>query len=201
MAHTGPVPDSNDKTLAESASTWMQVVFGGLGVCIAIVALVIAYFAWVQPHSPDGDSGPAGPAPAATSKPVTREDASGTAVALGGLTPSIGAGNVRRAGDDLVIPCASGQSDDRLRKIEYDLRNIYTGMETEVHVSKARDDDTPLQLKIVSDGAEDANKILKKGDVTRLSVTLVGRKKMRLQLTCEFSDGELTLGSPKLIHP
>jgi hypothetical protein len=208
MVHTGPMPDSKDKTLAESASPWMQVVFGGLGVCIAIVALVIAYFAWVQPQSPNNnDEDPAdpppGPAATATTRtdvPVTAAPSTAAGVSLSELTPTVGAGNVRRSGDDLVIHCATGQSDDRLRKVEYDLLGRYTGMDAELRVSKARDSDTPLQLKVFADGPEAANKVVTKGKTTRLSISLEGRQKVQVQLTCQFPDGEITLGSPKLIH-
>lgn len=197
MVHTGRVSNSNDKSLMDSASTWMQVVFGGLGVCVAIVALVIAYFAWVQPHSPDT---PDPPAPGPTKGPPTRQDLAAESVALSTLTPTVGVGNVSRSGDDLVIHCASGESTDRFQKIEYDLLGRYTTLEVEVRVSKARDNDTPLQLEILADRSSAANRILKKPDVTRLSVPLAGRQTMQVQLTCQFSDGEITLSGPKLIH-
>ena len=56
---------AKESAVAETASTWMQVVFGGLGLSVAIVGAIIAYFAWVQPHSPNDDNA-APPAPDGT---------------------------------------------------------------------------------------------------------------------------------------
>jgi hypothetical protein len=208
MVHTGRVPDTKDRTLAESASTWMQVVFGGLGVSVAIVALVIAYVAWVQPHSSDGDgdrADPAGPVATGTvatgnGAPSTPAPAAAATVALRELTPTVGAGHVRTAGDDLVMRCATGGSSDRQRTVEYDLLGRYTAMEAGVRVSKARDNDTPLQIRIFADGRETATRTVTKATDTRLSIPLGGMQKMRLRLTCQFPDGEITLADPKLIH-
>jgi hypothetical protein len=203
MVHTGRVPDSDGKTLAESASTWMQVVFGGIAVILAVVGLVIAYFAWVQPHSPDGRADkPAAdnlpPQVTTTTGTATAPTAAAAGTALGKLTATVGTSNIKRDGDDLVIGCATGQSTDRQRVVEFDLLGRYAGLETEVRVSKARDTETPLQLKIFADGPEIANRAFTKAGATRLSVPLTGAQKMRLQLTCQFPDGEITLGDPTL---
>jgi hypothetical protein len=181
----------------------MQVVFGGIAVTIGIVALVIAYFAWVQPHSPDGT---AAPPPAGTSTttangttatvPPATVAAAGTALAT--LTPIVGTSNVQRSDDDLMIHCATGQSTDRQRIVEYDVLGRYAALETELRVSKARDDETPLQVKVFADGLEVTNRALTKASTTRTSVPLSGVQKVRLQLTCQFPDGELTLGDPTL---
>jgi hypothetical protein len=207
MVHTGRMPDSNGRTLADSASTWMQVVFGGLGVSIAIVAVVIAYFAWVQPHSPDGGDGAnppdvAKPGPGATTTGVPPPTAPATAdvVALGELTPTVGAGNLRRSGADLVMRCATGQSSDRERIVEFDLLGRYTALAAELRVSKARDADTRLQLKILADGPQVADHQLTKVNPTPLSIPLDGKQKLRFQLTCQFPDGEITLASARLTH-
>jgi hypothetical protein len=201
------MPETRGKTLAESASTWLQVVFAGLGVTIALVAAVIAYFAWVQPHSPDGDEVAAPPDPAATATGPGRTTPLPTTVAptaagvaLGELPPTVGATYIRRSGADLVMPCATGQTGDRQRIVEYDVLGRYTALDAELRVSKARDRDTPLQIKIFADGPEVANQIVTKGVTTRLSVVLDGRQTMRVQLTCQSPDGEITLGNPRLIR-
>lgn len=215
MVHTGRVSDSKGRSAADAASTWMQVVFGGLGVSVALVALVIAYFAWVQPHSPDDGGRAAPPVPATAAGPATTAAgpattaataappgtaATAATVALGDLTPTVGAGNIRRSGGDLVMPCATGQSTDRQRIVEWDVLGRYTAMEAEVRVSKARDGDTPLQIKVFTDGPQAGNEVVTKGRTTRLSIPLDGREKMRIQLTCQFPDGEITLGNPALTH-
>lgn len=187
------VPYSDGKTLADRASSWMQVVFSGLGVTIAMVAAVIAYFAWVQPQAAGDGDGPTMPA-------VVPTAGAGMRVALGELTPAVGAGNIRRSGDDLVIHCATGQSSDRERVVEYDLLGRYTAMEAELRVVTARDTDTRLQLRIVADGPEIAAHTLTKGKPARLNIALTGKQKMRFQLSCQFADGEMTLGDVKLIH-
>ncbi|WP_212986277.1 hypothetical protein [Actinoplanes auranticolor] len=200
--------NAEGKSPAEAASAWMQVVFGGMGVTIALVALVIAYFAWVQPHSPVGESkaGPAPPAPAArtatTTGPPAAVDPAVTAapVPLVRLTPTVGADNVRPAGDDLVIHCATGQTSDRRRVVEYDLLGRYTALRAELRVSKARDDDTPLQLKVFADDAVAANQVVTKGKSAPMRIPLDGKQKMRVQLTCQFPDGEIRLGNPGLDH-
>jgi hypothetical protein len=205
------VPNSESKSLAESASTWMQVVFGGLGVAIALVALVIAYFAWVQPHSPadDNKAEPAPPAPvtkAATPETAgpTADTAGPTAAAAGvplvRLTPTVGAGNVRQADDDLVIHCATGQTSDRQRVVEYDVLGRYTALKAELRVSRARDGDTPLQLKVFTDDAIAANQVVTKGKSAPMRIPLDGKQKMRVQLTCQFPDGEIKLDNPELDH-
>ena len=83
---------AKDSVLAESASTWMQVVFGGLGLSVAIVGAVIAYFAWVQPHSSsDGEPSGAKPAgPAAALSGSATADGAVKAVPLGNVEASIG---------------------------------------------------------------------------------------------------------------
>jgi hypothetical protein len=199
------VPNSESKSLAESASTWMQVVFGGLGVAIALVALVIAYFAWVQPHSPAADDNKAEPAPPApVTKAATPETAgptsAGAAVPLVRLTPTVGAGNVRPADDDLVIHCATGETSDRQRVVEYDLLGRYAALKAELRVSRARDGDTPLQLKVFTDDAIAANQVVTKGRSAPMRIPLDGKQKMRVQLTCQFPDGEIKLDNPELDH-
>lgn len=208
MGHTGWVPNSEGRSLAESASTWMQVVFGGLGVAIALVALVIAYFAWVQPHSPDSDDNKSDPMPsvaAGTARSVTgtpppAASATVNGVPLGQLTPSIGAANVSLTGDDLVIHCATGQTSDRQRVVQYDLLGRYTSLAAELVVAKARDGDTPLQLKVFTDDTEAANQVVTKGKSIRLRFSLEGRQTMRIRLTCQFPDGEIRLKNPRIAH-
>ena len=205
MVHTGRVPYSQGKTLADQASSWMQVMFGGLGVSVAIVAAVIAYFAWVQPQSPAGDgqgharsAGSATPAPTPPTVPANSDAAA--QIALHEFTPMVGAGTIRRSGDDLVMRCATGQSTDLLRIAEYDLLGRYQALEAELRVLTARDADTPLQLRIIADGPEIANHVLTKGGTAKLNVPLTGKQRMRFQLSCQFADGEMTLKNPKLIH-
>ncbi|MEU8230536.1 hypothetical protein AB0C12_13160 [Actinoplanes sp. NPDC048967] len=199
------MPNSESKSLAESASTWMQVVFGGLGVAIALVALVIAYFAWVQPHSPAADDDKAEPAPPAPVTGTTTPETAGPTTAAAGvplvrLTPAVGAGNVRPADDDLVIHCATGQTSDRQRVVEYDLLGRYTALNAELRVSRARDGDTPLQLKVFTDDAIAANQVVTKGKSAPMRIPLDGKQKMRVQLTCQFPDGEIKLDNPELDH-
>jgi hypothetical protein len=202
QVHTGAVPDSEGKTLADVASTWMQVVFGALGVGIAIVGLVIAYFAWIQPHSPDGGNQAGPPVSATTTGTAPASPANRISgkiqVALAELAPSFGGANIHRSGGDLTLPCASGESNDLLRTVEYDLLGRYSTIDGELRVSKARDADTALQIKVFADGQEAAKYILTKGKSIRLKVPIVGRQQMRVELTCQFPDGEITLGNPTL---
>lgn len=197
---------AKDSAVAESASTWMQVVFGGLGLSVAIVGAVIAYFAWVQPHSPADDKGSSGPATAGPAVPTTTTATATAAlpsrqVPLGGLAASTGGGNVRPDGSDLVMACASGQSTDRQRTIEYDLLGNYAALSADLTVPKARDGDTPLQLAVFADDRGAGTYTLKKdGTVRRLDVQLAGTARLRIQLTCQFPDGEVRLGNPLLTH-
>ena len=211
MVQTDPVPDSERKSLAESASTWMQVVFGGLSVAIAIVALVIAYFAWVEPHSPDDDTGRTQRAPAATTTSTTGTTATSTIstpqptvdrrrVALTDLIPSVGGTNVRRAGSDLMMPCASGETSDRHRTVEYDLADRYVAMVAKLTVTKAADPDAQLQLKVFTDELTAANVILTKGKSADVEVALDGKKSLKIQLTCQSPNSEMTIGAPSLTH-
>lgn len=199
---------AKDSAVAESASTWMQVVFGGLGLSVAVVGAVIAYLAWVQPHSPaDDNNGGSRPATAGPAVSVTTTAATATTappprqVPLGGLTATTGGGNVRPDRSDLVMACASGQSDDRQRTIEYDLLGNYAALSADLTVSKARDSDTPLQLAVFADDRGAGTYTLKKdGAARRLDVQLVGAARLRIQLTCQFPDGEVRLGNPLLTH-
>ena len=210
MVQTDPVPDSERKSLAESASTWMQVVFGGLSVAIAIVALVIAYFAWVKPHSPDDDAGRTERAPAAATTTTGTTATSTVAtpqptvdrrtVALMDLIPSVGGTNVRRAGSDLMMPCASGETSDRHRTVEYDLADRYVAMVAKLTVAKATDPDAQLQLKVFTDELTAANVILTKGKSADVEVALDGKKSLKIQLTCQSPNSEMTIGAPSLTH-
>ena len=175
----------------------MQVIFGGIGVVVAIVAAVIAYFAWVQPHSPAPETGGV-VAPRDSATPATVHG--GDQVPLTTLQPSLGAVNVRRSGADLALGCATGENDDRQRAVEYDLLARYTALSAQLRVSKARDADTPMQVKVFLDGREAAFRTLKRSTTDMLSVPLDGAAKLRIQLTCQFADGELTLGTPRLTH-
>jgi hypothetical protein len=192
---------AKESAVAETASTWMQVVFGGLGLSVAIVGAIIAYFAWVQPHSPNDDN--AAPEPGGTTTSTTRptEAANAKQVALGGLTASTGGGNFRPDGAALAMACASGQSTDRQRSIEYDLLGNYTALGADLTVSKARDGDTPLQVSVFADDRGVGTYTVKKdGTSRRLDVPLAGVGRLRIQLTCQFPDGEVRFGDPLLTH-
>ena len=210
------MPMAKESALAESASTWMQVVFGGLGLSVAIVGAIIAYFAWVQPHSsadepaaisgtaaaPNGTgpngTGPngAGPANSSVAAPV----APSRQIALGSLEATTGGRNVHSAGADLTMPCASGQSTDRQRTVEYDLSGHYTALAAGLTVTKAHDADTVFQVAVfVDDRQVDAHNLTKGGDV-RLDVPLTGGSHLRLQLICQLPDGEVRFDAPTLTH-
>jgi hypothetical protein len=202
-----PLTTKTPPTGASDAATWMQVVFGGIGVTVAIVAAVLAYFAWVQPHSPDTPAPIAQPgtatdvttatsaAPAATVRATSARRTS-----LGRMTPDAGGSNVRAAGGDLTMPCASGQSDDRQRTVEYDLRARYTTLEADLRVSRAPDEDSRLQIKIFADDREVANHTLATGKADPLKVPVDGAGRMRIQLICESPESEIKFGNPTLIH-
>ncbi|GAA0582315.1 hypothetical protein GCM10010172_79270 [Paractinoplanes ferrugineus] len=214
--------------VAADAATWMQVVFGGAGVAIALVAAVFAYFAWVQPHAPDeptpgpvgttGAVATTGSAPTATTGPATTGPATtrpavtgpattgatqatgGRQVPLGRLAPSAGGANIHPAGGDLVMPCASGQATDRQRTVEYDLAGRYTGVTARLRVSKAPDTDSLLQVKVFSDGKEVANQNVTGAASVPLSSQFSGTTTMRIQLTCQSPDSEITFENPTLSH-
>jgi hypothetical protein len=196
-----------ESAVAESASTWMQVVFGGAGLSVAIVGLVIAYFAWVQPHSAGDDPGddkPAAAPGAATSAAKTTTSATTAPpkqVPLSSLAATTGGSNLRPAGNDLTMACASGESDDRQRSVEYDLLGNYARLNADLTVPKARDGDTPLQVAVFADDRGAGTYTLKKdGGSRRLDMPLTGVGRLRLQLTCQFPDGEVRLGNPLLTH-
>jgi hypothetical protein len=207
MIHTDQIPDSEHQSPVDSASTWMQVVFGGLSVTIAIVALVIGYFAWLEPHSPDDNTGQATNATAATSStgagkvPAPVEPTvDGRRVPLADLTPSVGGSNLRRSGSDLTMPCASGEAADRHRAVEYDLAGRYLAMAGELTVSKAPDPDSSLQMKIFIDGRQAEDVILTEGKPATVDVRLAGVQNLRMQLTCQSRDSAMTIGAPSLTH-
>ncbi|HEX5204955.1 MAG TPA: hypothetical protein VFW27_33975 [Actinoplanes sp.] len=212
-------PPAEHAAAAADAASWMQVALGAIGVVVAIVAAVFAYFAWIQPHSSEetgrppaaantagantggantgdantgdaiGDAGSGGPAAAG-----------GERVPLSRLRPVAGAAYIHAGAGNLTMPCASGQSSDRQRTVEYDLLNRYTSLATNLTVSKAPDADSRVQIKIFSDGREVANRTLKRGPQDRLDVPFEGVEKMRIQLICESPESELTLGDPSLVH-
>jgi hypothetical protein len=173
----------------------MQVVFGGLSVTVAIVALVIGYFAWVQPHSPDGNSGPDRSAKS-TSRPARGQ----RTVALTALTPSAGGSDLRRSDSGLVMPCATGESTDRQRTAEYDLAGRYVELTANLSVSRAPDADSQLQMKIFTDDQEAADVILTKESPAAIDVPLSGKQRLKIQLTCQSRDSELTIGAPAMTH-
>jgi hypothetical protein len=135
---------AKDSAVAESASAWMQAAFGGLGLAVAIVGLIVAYFAWIQPHSPEDDKQtvPSGPTSAGTTSASPLASAGPTSaarpVALSSLTATTGGGNVRPDGPDLTMPCATGTSTDGQRAIEYDLLGNYAAFDADLTASKAR---------------------------------------------------------------
>jgi hypothetical protein len=190
---------AKDSAVAGTASTWMQVVFGGLGLSVAIVGAVIAYFAWVQPHSSNDDNPP--PGPAGTTAARTTGPPASQRVALATLTASTGGGNFRPDGSGLDMACASGQSIDRQRSVEYDLLGHYAALGADLTVSKARDGDTALQVAVFADDRGVGTYTLKKdGTSRRLDVSLAGVGRLRIQLTCQFPDGEVRFGDPLLTH-
>jgi hypothetical protein len=213
-----------EPSVAESASTWMQVVFGGISVSVAIAGLVIAYFAWVRPHSPAGDDpavqpvAPSVAAGIATEHTTTKHTAAGTTapntaaaeviattppsrmVALGDLPAEIGGGNLRHDGANLMMACATGQSADRQREVRYDLAGRYSAMTAKITVAKAPDGDSQLQLKIFTDDLQAEVQTLSKGTSGDLSVPLTGVQKLRVELTCQSRAGELAFHDPHLTH-
>ncbi|MEU8242274.1 NPCBM/NEW2 domain-containing protein [Actinoplanes missouriensis] len=210
--HAAPAPD--DASVAASASTWMQVVFGGISTSVAIAALVIAYLAWIRPHSPDGPPEP--PAAAITTTTVTTigatataatapppVDATTTAAAAGqvGLTtldPEIGGDKIRITGGNLAMPCASGQSSDRQRSVQYDLAGRYTAFTARIAVAKAPDSDSQLQMKIFADDRQATVHTLADGKSETAHVPLDGVSRMRIELTCQSRLSELTITEPRL---
>jgi len=197
---------AKESALAESASTWMQVVFGGLGLSVAIVGLIIAYFAWVQPHSSADDdkvasSVPAGGTGTTAARSGPTAPAGAKQVALRGLAATTGGSNVRPDGDDLTMPCGSGQSTDRQRTVEYDLLGNYATLTADLTVTKARDGDTPLQVAVLVDDRGAGTYTLTRGTGSRrLDLPLTGAGRLRLQLICQFPDGEIRFGNPLLTH-
>jgi hypothetical protein len=201
--------ESSGAALAGSASTWMQVVFGGLGLSVAIVGAVIAYFAWVQPHS-SGDGEPGGDkpaavvgmtAPAAVASRPGATAAAPKAIPLGSLEASTGGGNVHPAGADLTMPCATGQTTDRQRTVDYDLSGHYTALTGGLTVTKAHDTDTALQVTVFLDDHQiDVHNLTKGGTAGLLDVPLTGGNHLRLQLICQLPDGEVRLDDPTLTH-
>ncbi len=193
---------SKDSAVAQSASTWMQVVFGGLGLSVAIVGAVIAYFAWVQPHSSTDDQPAAiGATTAVPSSSATRPVVVSKQIPLGSLEATTGGGNVHPAGRDLTMPCASGQSTDRQRTVEYDLSGHYTALTAGLTVTRAHDGDTALQVIAFLDDRQTTIQTLTKGGATRrLEIPLTDGAQLRIQLTCQLPDGEVRLDDPTLTH-
>jgi hypothetical protein len=209
VVQTDPAPDSESKSLVAAASTWMQVVFGGLSVTIAIAGLVIAYFAWVKPHSPDENAGHSEKGrPTAPAAGVTANDVAPTppptpdrrTVALADQVPTVGGSNVRRSGSDLTMACASGETTDRQRAVEYDLAGRYVAMTAKLTVSKASDSDAKLQMKVFTDDLKVADVVLTKGKSADMDLPLDGKDTLRIQLICQLPNGEITLGAPNLMH-
>ncbi|WP_433825876.1 NPCBM/NEW2 domain-containing protein [Actinoplanes sp. CA-015351] len=210
----GPQAEPDGRSVAESASTWMQVVFGGISLSVAIAGLVIAYFAWVQPNSPDDaadtdDPGarpvtpPAATSPVVTTSPATAPDPTttpGQIVALAGLDAEIGGSNVQQSGPDLTVQCPTGLSTDRQRKIQYDLAGRYLTFTANLAVAKAPDDDSQLQVKIFADDRQSAVHTLTKGKTAGLDVPVAGVQKLRIELVCQSRAGEMTFKGPGLTH-
>jgi hypothetical protein len=188
----------------------MQVVFGGLSVTIAIVALVIGYFAWINPQSTNDDArethsalpttATATDATTVSTSPTTQHTADGVKVALASLTPSVGGVNIRANGSDLAMPCASGAANDRQRTVEYDLAGRYANFAATLTVSNALDPDTKLQMKIFTDERQAADVVLAKKKSARTNVPLHGKRSLKIQLICEAPDSEMTIGVPLLTH-
>ncbi|RAK25993.1 NPCBM/NEW2 domain-containing protein [Actinoplanes lutulentus] len=197
--------------MADTASTWMQVVFGGISLSVAIAGLVIAYFAWVQPNSPadTADPGarpvtpPAATSPVAATSPATAPEPATTAnevVALAGLDAEIGGSTVQRSGQDLTMACPTGLSTDRQRKIQYDLAGRYLTLTANLAVSKAPDNDSQLQLKVFADDRQAAVHTLSRGKTADLDVPVAGVQKLRIELVCQSRAGEMTFTDPGLTH-
>ncbi|BAL91176.1 hypothetical protein AMIS_59560 [Actinoplanes missouriensis 431] len=204
--HAAPAPD--DASVAASASTWMQVVFGGISTSVAIAALVIAYFAWIRPHSPDGPPEPPATAvttpaladatTAATTPTTTTTTAAAGQVGLTTLDPEIGGDKIRVTGGNLAMPCASGQSNDRQRSVQYDLAARYTAFTARIAVTKAPDGDSQLQMKIFADDRQATVHTLVDGESETAHVPLDGVSRMRIELTCQSRLSELTITEPRL---
>ncbi len=216
-AGTESAPAPDDGKVAAAVSTWIQVVFGGLGVAIAIVALVIAYYAWVRPHAPAGEGGDQVTTTTGAAGPVSGQAAPGEgnvsgqaapgekpgeknerATPLTELTPTAGGSSVQARSGDLIMPCASGESDDRQRTVEYDILGRYAALRAGLSVSKARDDETSLQIKIFADGRQIANHVVTRKAPATVNAPIAGRQKLRIQWTCQFPDGEAELRAPAL---
>ncbi len=207
-AGTESAPEPDDGKVAAAVSTWIQVVFGGLGVAIAVVALVIAYYAWVRPHAPADDDAPvqATRTTAGAAAPEAGQEVPGSkqatpgerATPLAELTPTAGGSSVRARDRDLLMPCATGQSGDRERTVEYDLLGRYAALRAGLRVTKARDDETSLQVKVFADGRQIANHVVTRTVPAAIDAPVAGKQKLRIQLTCQFPDGEAELSAAVL---
>jgi hypothetical protein len=195
----------------------MQVVFGGLGLTVAIVALVITYFAWIHPQSSNDSGGvtpgpptatipagitatPDGTATTAGGVPAAQPTATGQQVALTGLTPAVGGSNIHKQGGDLTMPCASGSASDRQRTVEYELAGRYVNLSATLVVAKAPDSDAALQVKILTDEQQAKSVVLTSGKPEPVNVALDGKQSLEIQLTCQSPDSAITISAPTLTH-
>jgi hypothetical protein len=132
--------------------------------------------------------------------PLPKTGSEKTRVVLTVLTPSFGGGNIHRRGNNLTMPCASGESDDRLRTVEYNLLGRYSILQATLRVTRARDIDTALQISIFADGREVADSTLTMRAPSQLNVPVAGRQEMKIQLVCQFPDSEIAFENPMLVH-
>jgi len=177
------------------------------GAVAAIVGVVIAYLAWIQPHSPDSGSGPAAGSPAASTSASGIGPSPATVPGgqpgryLTDLPPSAGAGSaVIPPGTRgvLQVRCATGQTGDRYRFVEYDLLGAYAGLTARASVAGPIRPESQAEVEVFTDGRLADNHVFSPRQQADLAAALTGAQQLRLQVTCQDPAGTVTISSALL---
>jgi hypothetical protein len=183
-----------------------------IGTAVAVASLGIAIATWQWPQSPPGDGGmPSAspsvvtslpdPGPSTTPSPSTTDPVpipTQSGRYLTDLKPIAGAPYLSGGGPSgrhaLVIHCASGQSNDPYREIEWNIVGSYNALSGSVAISGRIDPESPVQLQwFVGDVQVFNNSQLTLGGSRPFSAEINGGHDLKVRVTCQDSAGAATL--------
>lgn len=159
--------------------------------------------------SPSGESSASSltgtPEPRSTPTDATAPSTTGRDLAA--LTPVVGPGAITVEGRDVLIPCPSNQSDDRVREISYVLSRPFSRLDATVSASGQRDPDDSAAVQVFilfrqdrSDRQSETGRAVVSADQRmELSASLVDAVQVSLRVTCSSRTQTVRLTHPQLI--
>src|SRR6266511_3043114 len=191
--------DQNLQTKPHGADSSNQSKLAIAAAVFTIVGVLVALGAWLFPRSSSSPGPAEGRAKTGATSTVGTPGADQTTGATGAppsgtyletLTPVAGAANLRQLpralqgqpayAHALTIPCASGQTSDKVHEVTYELRGPYVDPPGDIRVQ------VQAFRELDGDSAVVGDQTVGTGSTGVLDASVEGAAQLRLRVTCEL---------------